>query len=347
MSGEKTEQATPKRLRKARQDGDVPKSAEFTGALVLMLTAATVWIGMTNIVKQLLAMMKYAITLASRPQVTTNDISAFLSACVQMASVALAPILGVAFVAAAFLTYVQIGAIWTIKPLTPDTKKLDPASGLKQMFSKDKGVELIKNLLKLGIIGAVGYVMLLDLLPQLVQTPKGSLSLALAAFEHVSTRLLMALIGVLFVFGALDLLWQRHKHRKKLMMTKDEVKREYKESEGDPMLKGQRRQLHQELINEPGMARIADADAVVVNPTHLAVALQYRAGAMDAPMILVSGRGAVAQHIKRVAKQYRVPIVKNVPLARGLIDLPAGEEIPPDFYDTVAEVLLFVQSLKR
>ena len=344
---EKTEQATPKRIRKARQDGDIAKSAEFTGVMVLVLSAAATWVALGDVSAKLVWLMKQAIELATRPNLGHEHIADFLQMSVETAGGALARVLGIAFAAAAFFTYLQVGSIFTLKPLMPDAKKLNPIQGAKNMFSKNKAVDLIKNLLKLSTIGVVGYSLMKEIVPQLVMTPRGELSLGLSLFDGMSGRLVGNLIGVLFVFGAADFLWQRHSHKKKLMMSKDEVKREYKESEGDGQIKGKRKQLHQQLLNDPGVKHVPKADAVVVNPTHIAIAIEYDARIMEAPKIIARGRGALAQQIKRVAKQHRVPIVRNVPLARGLIDLEHDEEIPPEFYDAVAEILMFVQSLER
>ena len=255
--------------------------------------------------------------LATRPQIDPELIGRYLLGALGELALALAPVLAVAFVAAGFFTYVQIGALFTIKPLIPDMKRLNAAQNLKNLVGKDKLVELVKNLAKLGIMTCVGYAMISDQIEAVIMTPRGRLAHGTAILADAALRLGAAMIGALVVFGLADLLWQRHRHAKKLRMSKDEVKREYKQSEGDPQLKGKRRQLHQQLINDPGTRKVPDADAVVVNPTHVAVALRYRKEQMRAPKILAAGKGEVARQIKWLARRHQIPIVRNVPLARG------------------------------
>lgn len=345
---EKTEKASPKKERQARQDGDIAKSAEFTGAMVLIGAATATLVTISTIGAELVGLMGRAITTATSGQelgravieLSMNDALMTMGRCI-------APVLAVAFVAAGFFTYLQTGAIFTLKPLMPKGDKLNPVNGLKNMFSKDKAVDLIKNIAKLSIMGAIAYSLMMDELPALIQTPKGDLTGAMAAFGASIKGLAMSLIGTLLVFGAADLFLQRQRHAKKLMMSKDDVKREYKESEGDGQIKGQRKQLHQEMLNDPGVKRVPDADAIVVNPTHIAVAIRYRDNEMDAPTIIAQGRGELAQQIKKLARQHHIPIVRNVPLARALIELDVDDQIPPDFYDAVAEILNFVYSLRQ
>lgn len=343
---EKTEEATPKRRRKARQDGDVARSNEFTGVAVMLAAFAALVITAPMIAARLMAFTLRAIHLATSPVAGRDLVGRFLMDGLQTAALALAPVLAAAFAAAGFFTYVQIGALFTIKPLIPDAKRLNMAQNLKNLVNKDKLVELVKNLLKIGIMAGVAYGLIADELAAVIVTPRGRLEHGVAALTSSALRLGMSLIGALIFFGVADLLWQRHRHSEKLKMSKDEVKREYKESEGDPMLKGKRRQLHQELINDPGVRNVPDADAVVVNPTHVAVALRYREGTDQAPMILATGTGEVARQIRALARRHDIPIVRNVPLARALVEVGVDEEIPPEFYEPVAEILKFVYSLR-
>lgn len=346
MSGEKTEEATPKRKRQAREDGDVARSAEFTGVAVMLASFGALVASSSMIVERLMVLMRQSIRLATRPQIGPELIGRYLLGALGELALALAPVLAVAFVAAGFFTYVQIGALFTIKPLIPDMKRLNAAQNLKNLVGKDKLVELVKNLAKLGIMTCVGYAMISDQIEAVIMTPRGRLAHGTAILADAALRLGAAMIGALVVFGLADLLWQRHRHAKKLRMSKDEVKREYKQSEGDPQLKGKRRQLHQQLINDPGTRKVPDADAVVVNPTHVAVALRYRKEQMRAPKILAAGKGEVARQIKWLARRHQIPIVRNVPLARGLVEVGADEEIPEEFYEPVAEILKFVYELR-
>ncbi len=344
---EKTEDASPQKIRKARQDGNVAKSAEFTGVAVMLASFAGIIITGPWMMEKILAVMLEAIALASAPELSIERVEGFLMSSMQTFLLCILPLLAMAFAASAFVSYVQVGALLTLKPLMPDAKKLNPAQGAKNLVNKDKLVNLVKNLLKISMMSAIGYSVLMDELPMLIVTPRGELMHGISQLQKSAMRLASTALGALIFFGIADLLWQRHQHAQKLKMSKDEVKREYKESEGDPMLKGKRQQLHHEIMNEPAMARVADADAVVVNPTHVAVAISYREEQMQAPMILASGKGEVALKIRKLARRHNVPIVKNVPLARALVELSMNSEIPEEFYDPVAAILKFVYDLKR
>lgn len=345
---EKTEKATPKRERQAREDGDIARSAEFTGALVLIAASAATIATIHTISAELIGLMGRAIKTATTEQelgraiieLSLNDALLTMGRCI-------APILAVSFAAAGFFTYIQVGAVFTLKPLMPKADKLNPINGLKGMFSKDKAVDLLKNLLKLSIMAAIAYSLVQDQFAALLQTPRGELMQGVGIFMEGVKDISMAMIGTLLVFGAADFFMQRKRHEKKMMMSKDDVKREYKESEGDGQVKGQRKQLHQEMLNDPGIKRVPDADAIVVNPTHIAIAIRYRDGEMDAPTIIAQGKDQMAQQIKKVARQHHIPIVRNVPLARALIELEIDDQIPPEFYDAVAEILNFVYSLRQ
>lgn len=344
---EKTEEATPKKKRKSREDGQVAKSAEFTGVAVMVGAVAVVGLMAIFIGQRLAGFMLRSIELAIRPDLGPSHITPFMMEGLNTLALLLAPLLGVTFVLAAFISYVQIGALFTIKPLIPDPKRIDPIKGMKNIVSKDKLVELVKNVSKLTLMGSIGYGVVRDGLEPLVMTPRLELFPAMIVFASIALRLSLVMVAGLVVFGVVDLIWQRYKHAKELRMSKDEVKREHKESEGDPMLKGKRKQLHQELINDVGVAKVRDADAVVVNPTHVAVALRYREGEMHAPKIVAAGRGDIAREIKRLARRYDIPIVHNVALARALVELDLEREIPEEFYDAVAEILRFVYSLRE
>lgn len=343
---EKTEDASPQKIRKARQDGNVAKSAEFTGVAVMLASFAGLVITGPWMMEKLLGTLLQAIALAANPELSIEQVEAFLMESMQTFLLCITPLLAMAFAASAFVSYIQVGALFTLKPLMPDMKKLNPVQGAKNLVNKDKLVNLVKNLLKISMMSAIGYSVLMDELPALIVTPRGDLMQGISLLSEAAMRLASTALGALVFFGIADLLWQRHQHANKLKMSKDDVKREHKESEGDPMLKGQRQQLHHEIMNEPAMARVADADAVLVNPTHIAVAISYREDQMAAPTILASGKGEVALKIRKLARRHNVPIVKNIPLARALVDLSINQEIPEEFYDPVAAILKFVYDLK-
>lgn len=345
---EKTEQPTAQKIRQARKDGDVAKSAEFTGVVVMLTALSVSMITMKSMGMRMMELMRRSITMISSEAVpNASSLGGYLFEALTALGWILAPLLAATCTISAGLTYLQTGAIFTLKPLNPDPTRLDPFKGLKNILNKDKIVELVKNILKLSIMIWIGFIMLKEAIITMIPTPQGSLPHGMLAMGDAAWRLTSYMLGALIVFGVADILWQRHKYTKKLMMSKDEIKQQYKQSEGDPQLKGKRKQLHQEMLRDASMHQVKKADAVVVNPTHIAVAIQYDAETMDAPCILVSGRGDRAKHIKALAKKHRIPIVKQIPLARALVDLDLDSPIPEDFYEAMAEILRFVYSLRK
>lgn len=345
--GEKTEKPTAKRRRKAREEGNVAKSGEFTGGMVMLFAGAALTFWMSEIVGRSAGLIVKSIDLVSGRDPTRADIGPFMLHALAELAWMIAPILAIGFVAAAFFNYVQIGALFTLDPLMPKGDKLNPVGGLKNMFAPKKLVDLAKNVAKLGVAGVLGYSVIGDKLGMLIELPRLSLWKGMVVVGDVMFELGKWLGGALIVFGAADLFWQRHQHEKGLMMSKDEVKREHKESQGDPQLKGKRKQLHKELLKDAGVKQVKNADAVVVNPTHVAVALKYDAEQMRAPTVLSAGRGEVAREIKRLARRYNIPVVRNVELARALVDVDVDQQIPAEFYEPVAEVLNYVYKLRR
>jgi flagellar biosynthetic protein FlhB len=342
---EKSEEATSKQRRKAREEGNVAKSAEFTGGMVMLFAGAALAFWMTEIVGRSAGLIVQSIGLVSARDPTSADIGPFMMAALVEMSWMLAPVLAVGFVAAAFFEYVQIGALFTIDPLIPKGERLDPVAGLKRMFEPKKLVDLAKNVGKLTVSGTVGYLVIGDKLGVLVQLPRMGIWKAMEMLGAIAFDLCAYLGGALVAFGVIDLIWQRHKHEKSLMMSKDQVKREYKESEGDPQIKSKRKQMHKELLRDAGIKNVKNADAVVINPTHVAVALRYD-DQMGAPEVVSSGRGEVAQKIKKLARRHGVPTIRNVALARALVDLEVDEQIPAAFYEPVAEILSYVYKLR-
>jgi flagellar biosynthesis protein FlhB len=343
---EKTEDATPKKRRKAREEGNVAKSAEFTGAMVMLTAGATLAMWMGVVIDRSSSLILQSIELVSHRQPTDADIGPFMLAALSELAWMLGPVLLVGFVAAAFFNYVQIGALFSMDPLLPKIERLNMASGLKQMVEPKKLFDLTKNVSKLTISGVVGYFVIRDKLGALLQLPRFELWDGLAVLGDIAFELCAYLGGTLIVFGVVDLIWQRHQHEKSLKMAKHEVKREHKESEGDPQIKSKRKQFHRELLQGTGVNNVKDADAVVVNPSHVAVALRYDDAEMGAPKVLSAGRGELAREIKKRARRYSIPIVRNVELARALVDLEVDQQIPEAFYEPVAEVLNFVYKLK-
>lgn len=347
MSGEKTEQPTAKKLRDAREKGQVAKSAEFTGAAVMItsLAAAMLWVPIAF--DRWAGFVRQAMRYVEARSPDISSIPAFMEEGGMVAFYSILPIVSAAFVVAAFVAYVQIGPVLAIKAVIPDGSKINPAGGFKNMFSKAKAVELAKNVGKLSLMGVIGVVVYLDQIAALMATPALTMEAAMHVFGAAAFDVARYLLAGLVFFAIIDLIWQRHKHTKDLMMSKHEVKEEYKQAEGDPQMKAKRKRMHKEMLNEASMGSVKNADAVVVNPTHLAAAIHYDTAQAQAPRVVVKGKGERADRMRRLARRYDVPIVRDVGLARALVDVDLGAEIPEDLYDAVAEVLNFVYSLRE
>jgi flagellar biosynthesis protein FlhB len=257
------------------------------------------------------------------------------------------PVAGGCAMAGLMMDFLQVRALFTLEPLMPKLDKLNPIQGLKNMFSKKQIVELIKSMLKISITGYVVYGVVRDSLAMVVGTVHGDAAATILVLGELVYRVAVKVALLYFLFAIFDVWFQGHSFKKDMMMTKDEVKREYKESEGDPHHKAKRKELHQEILESAAMENVKGADVVVTNPEHVAVAIKYDKDKDQAPRVVARGYDHRAQAIKQLAREGDVAILRNVPLAHALVRVEIGEEIPEELYDAVAEVLNFVYGLKN
>ncbi|EAU64193.1 flagellar biosynthetic protein [Stigmatella aurantiaca DW4/3-1] len=257
-----------------------------------------------------------------------------------------APIVAGGAVIAGLVEFLQVGALFTMDPLIPKLEKLNPIQGIKNIFSKKTVVEMIKNLVKISVAAYVVFGVVRDMLDMLVQTVRMDTSGLLAVMGEMVYRVCTRVALVFLLFSIFDIWWQRKAFMKEMMMSKDDVKKEYKESEGDPHHKAHRKQMHQEIMEGAQMEAVKDADVIVTNPDHVAVALQYDRDKDAAPRVLAKGIDFKAERIKAIARESDVPTLRNVPLAHALLRVDVGQDIPEELYDAVAEVLNFVYGLK-
>jgi flagellar biosynthetic protein FlhB len=233
-----------------------------------------------------------------------------------------------------------------MEPLKPQLKKLNPIEGAKNMLKMRTVIELIKNVLKMAAILILAFLAIKRYLRPFLLTTTVPIEEGIKIGGMILFYFLTLVFIIFILIAFADIMLQKKEHKKNLKMTKDEVKREYKEDEGDPMIKGQRKQLHQEMAMSDVAQQVAKSDVVLTNPTHIAVAVKYDAKEMVAPEIMAKGQRLYAQYIRELAEQYDVPIMRNIPLAWALIELDVGDEIPEDLYQAVAEILAFVYRLK-
>ncbi|MBW2735096.1 MAG: EscU/YscU/HrcU family type III secretion system export apparatus switch protein [Deltaproteobacteria bacterium] len=340
--GEPTEPPSDKKLRDSRRRADVARSPEIpAGAVFLAVFGLLVGIWPT-LMSELREYLDGALRTAATGAVSPH---AALWLAMKTFSVLALPVAGVALLAGLISNYAQVGSIFSFEPLKPSLNKINPVKNASQVFGKKAGVQLIKAILKVSVIGTIVMVTLWQHAPEVARLVGGTPEQILM----VVGRCLLVLgirVGIFaVVLGLGDLLYQRFTYRKRMRMTKQEVKREQKESEGDPQHKSERQRLHREILEHQMLESVAKADCVVINPTQIAVALRYDAETMDAPKVMARGRNLLASKIKAIARRHGVPIIRDVPLARALVELELDDEVQPELYEAVAEVLRFVYHL--
>jgi len=344
----KTEEPTGKRIEKAHEEGQYATSREVNNWL--MLVVATVLLG--GILPGTMSRLENQMTwfIGESHQITmdaggTNQVVARVMLIVLGALVVPLALMMVVGVAA---TVIQNGLHINLKPLTPDLNKLNPMNGLKRLFSlAQQGMEMLKNLFKITVCGVAAYFVMLPMLNG-IELYTGMDALAMAQeIGRLSFKVTVAVLIVMTILTAGDIAWTRFDFIKKLRMTKQEIKDEYKQQEGDPIVKSRLRQMRIEKARQRMMAAVPTADVVVTNPTHYAVAMKYDPEGMNAPRVVAKGIDQVALNIRTVAEAHQVPLVENPPLARALYaTVELEQEVPPEHYRAVAEIISYVFKLK-
>ena len=344
--GEKTEPATSKKLDDVRKEGQVAKSKELISAvsLLALFVLIKVYIGIVG--EKLLKVFQDFYNTFDKiisSSATGLPMNLSLEAVKQMLiSIVLiaAPFLIVAVIIAFLLNVLQQKWMVTAKPLQPKASKISPLSGFKRIFSVKQLVELLKAIAMMAVIGIVAYQTIKDKLPLILTFYNIPLYTAIAAVGNILVDMGIRVSAVFLIIGFADLIFQRHKFKTDNMMTKQEVKDEFKNSEGDPQVKGQVKRRMMEISRRRMMEALPEADVVITNLTHFAVALKYEPNSGEAPVVIAKGADYLAFQIKDKAKEYHIEIVENKPLARILYhNVDIGMEIPPELYQVVAEIL--------
>lgn len=351
--GEKTEPATEKKLNDARKEGQVAKSKEVGNAvsLLALFLILKLWVG--HMGQQFLQV--FSDVYQRIPDATANwngylpehDMLVIFRHMILEILYMIAPILAIAFGIAFVCDIVQVKWKVTAKPLHPKFSKISPVSGFKRIFSANSLVELVKSIAKIGLVVYVAYSYLQDKWQYLYFLYDMPLMQAIQFIGQLVTDLGIRIAIVYIVLAAVDYIYQRFKFSRDMRMTKQEIKDEYKQQEGDPQVKGRIRQKMQEASRRRMMQSLPQADVVITNPTHYAVAIKYDPEVADAPIVLAKGEDYLAGKIKEIAKENNIEIVENKPLARMLYaNVEVGQAVPPELYQAVAEVLAFVYHLQ-
>ncbi|MFS0688083.1 flagellar biosynthesis protein FlhB [Sporosarcina sp. 179-K 8C2 HS] len=349
FAGEKTEKATPKKRQDSRKKGQVLKSQDVTTAIVLLFVFLFLFFSAGFMKDRFFVFFTHSFTESI--SIKTLDIDqtmiVYIEMIVQMAYILL-PVMAIAVIAGIVGNLMQFGLLFTAEPLKFDLKKIDPIKGLKRIFSIRALVELLKSLLKISFIGSVTTLLLMTNIEKVLglafKTPHDTL---------VTVGQLVALMGivasfVLLFISILDYFYQKFDYEKNLRMSKQDIKDEYKNTEGDPIIKSRIKQRQREMAMRRMMQEVPQADVVITNPTHFAIALKYDDEKMDAPVVIAKGADFVAQKIKLIAKEHNIVMVENRPLARALYDdVEIGGRIPDQFFKTVAEILAYVYRIQR
>ncbi len=352
--GEKTEPATAKKLREAREEGKVSKSKELTSAfdLLVLFLVLKIFVGMVG--NGFLEVF-YSVYRAMPDFVVENAVefsaagvsSFFVSVIEQMAIIVL-PFFLFGFVVTLLVSILQVGWKVTLKPLAPKLNRFSPISGFKRIFSKDSVFELVKSILKIALIFYVAYTSVKDEVDDIFLLYDIPLNQAIALCGDVIINTGIRISLVYMVVGVADFIYQKYRFNEEMKMTKQEVKDEYKNTEGNPEIKGRQRQRMREASRRRMMQDVPNADVVITNPTHIAVAIKYDADVNRAPVVLAKGEDFLAEKIREAARENGIEIVENKPLARMLYaNVDIGSEIPPELYQAVAEILAMVYNNRQ
>jgi flagellar biosynthetic protein FlhB len=346
---EKTEVPTEKKRRESREEGQVAFSKELSSAallagivLTLVATSPIILDAMRQLMSQIFR------DLAQSEELSIDSIFTLSGEILSIILPAFAPFAAVIIFVGILASVLQVGVLITFKAIAPKFNKISPLTGLKRLFSSQSLADFLKSMAKLIIVGFVGYLTYIEKITELnglsVSTPESILIYNFTVVAEVAGKIVLALVAI----AIFDYFYQRWHHEQQLMMTKQEVKDETKQTEGDPQLKARIRQIQREMSNARMMQEVPKADAVIVNPTHFSVAILYDRDVMTAPEVIAKGADHLALRMRTVARENNVPILERPELARDLYaNVEIGDDIPERFYKAIAEILAFVYRLRK
>ncbi|MBK8687347.1 MAG: flagellar type III secretion system protein FlhB [Betaproteobacteria bacterium] len=348
QDAERTFQPTPKRLEQAREKGQIPRSRELATAAVALSGAMALWWMGPELYRRCLGVFRSGLAFDRARAVEPDRMLAGLSGLSVDMLLAISPLLAMVLVATLGAPLLLSGWVWSGTAFAPDFARLSPARGLGNMFSSQSLVELGKAIAKCLLLGGIGYWALSSSWAELQQLPARDTGGAVARVGVLVSTGFFALVGGLVVVALIDVPWQIWHYHDQLKMTRQEVVQEQREMEGDPQLKARIRSQQREVARRRMMSAVPTADVIVTNPTHYAVALQYRDGSMRAPQVVAKGMNLIAQRIREIGAEHGVTVLEAPPLARALYrHAEIGSEIPPALYTVVAQVLAYVFQVER
>lgn len=349
FAGDKTEKATPKKRSDARKKGQIVKSQDVTSAVVLLAVFLFVFFIAKSMRNGLLAFFRQSfIHNINVKTLTIDSVMKLFVETLSETALIIIPIMVIASIAAVAGNYFQFGLLFTTEPLKFDLTKMDPIKGFKKIISLKAIVELLKSSIKIVFIGGLTTIIVWTNLDKVLTLAFKSPWETLATVGWLVGIMGIAASAMLLAISLLDWFYQKYDYEKNLRMSKQDIKDEYKNSEGDPLIKSKIKQRQREMAMRRMMSEVPKADVVITNPTHFAIALKYDEESMDAPRVVAKGTDFIAQKIKLIAKENDVVMVENRPLARAMYDqVEIGDQVPEQFFKAVAEILAYVYRIKR
>ncbi len=347
FSQEKTEKATPQKIREARKKGQVAKSQELPSALILLFVILLLWLFSEMFTSNLMGILRRSFSEYLLWDLNLSTVDVIMKQLTWEATKLALPVFLITVVAGIMSNYVQIGFLFTAEPLMMKLEKLNPIEGAKRIFSLRSLVELFKSILKISITSSVAFMILWGAKGEFIQLSDKGVGQVAQFLGATVIKLGVVISLLLVVLAILDFAYQKYEHGKQLRMSKQDIKDEYKKSEGDPLIKGKIKEKQRQMAMNRMMDEVPKADVVITNPTHYAIAIAYRAGEMEAPTVIAKGKDFVALKIKEKAKENGVVAMENKPLARALFaSTEIGEQVPEELFKAVAEVLAYVYRIK-
>lgn len=345
---EKTEQATSKRKQDAREKGQVAKSRELASVAVLGACLLYFYFDASVMANRLMDMMKMSFRKSGQLTITIDTVQSLLFDHVFQIFTLLGPFLLIVLLAGFVVNILQVGFLFSSEAITPKFSKIDPIQGFQRLFSLRSLVEFFKVILKMAVVGIIAYLTIKGEIKMILPLIDLNVNDILSFIGKVSFKILYTTCWVLVILAILDYAYQRWEHERSLKMSKQEIKEENRQTDGDPLIKGRIKRLQREIARKRMMSAIPKADVVITNPTHLAVAIRYQPETMNAPCVIAKGAGFIAERIKEIARNSGVLVIENKAVAQVLYKMVAVEQtIPINLYKAIAEILAYVYSLKQ
>lgn len=350
FQGEKTEEATPKKRRDARQKGQVVQSKDIGASASLLVIFVLINAFSGFFVEEIFSTYFKVMEVASDVQsgLTVNDVMVLTQFLGLSFFKVVLPIIGMSLLVSVIIAYMQVGFLFTLEPLKFKPDKISPIKGFKRLFSLKSLVEFAKSIFKAAGVLLISYLYITNHQTEIVHSMGYSLPQSIALLWDIVMGIVIRCSIWLFVLAILDYSYKKWENNKELRMSKQEIKDEYKQMEGDPLVRSKIKEKQRQMAMSRMMQEVPKADVIITNPTHFAVAIRYDQNQGDAPRILAKGKDLIAQNIKKVAGEHDVPIVENKPLAQALFaSVEIGDYVPPDLFEAVADVLAYVYRLKN